>query len=88
MKTMHSIHKEYFFVIMTMMNSNQKNSIYENAGNYSWGGGGRDVDRVQVTDFNMLSNSMIQYTKLYFAFVKRKNTNTNKGGVRKIKMEI
>ena len=56
MKTMHSIHKEYLFVIMTMMNSNQKNSIYENAGNYSWGGGGRDVDRVQVTDFNMLNN--------------------------------
>ena len=55
---------------MTMMNSNQKNSIYENAGNYSWGGGGRDVDRVQVTDFNMLDNSMIQYIHLYFASVK------------------
>ena len=52
MKTMHSIHKEYLFVIMKMMHSNQNN--YENAGNYSWGGGGGDVDRVQVTDFDML----------------------------------
>ena len=32
---MHSIHKESLLVIMKMMNSNQKNSIYENAGNYS-----------------------------------------------------
>ena len=56
MKTMHSIHKEYLFVIMKMMHSNQKNSDYENAGNYSWGGGGRDVDRVQVKDSNMLNS--------------------------------
>ena len=70
MKMMHSIHKEYLFAIMKMMNSNQKKCNYENAGNYSWGGGGRDVDRVQVTDFNMLDNSMIQYIHLFYASVK------------------